>query len=228
MILVQVQVTVGVHKLAGLVAADLCHHHEQQRIAGNVEGHAEEQIAAALVELQAQAMLLALLLRGNHAELEQAVARGQRHAVHFGHIPCAYQMPAAPGIILQSVNQLGNLVNAAALAIRPGAPLAAVHGPQVAILIGPLIPDAHASLLQPAHIGTAFQKPEKLVNDRAQMQFLGREAREALAQITANLPTEHADSARAGPVFPAHPVGEHIIKQCQILMHSRIGLTIDD
>ena len=50
-------------KLAGLEIAHLRNHHRKQRIRRNVEGHAEEQIAAALVELQAQAVLLALFLR---------------------------------------------------------------------------------------------------------------------------------------------------------------------
>ena len=50
-ILVDVCIAKGVHELARLQAAHLRHHHRQQRIAGNVEGHAQENVGRALVEL---------------------------------------------------------------------------------------------------------------------------------------------------------------------------------
>ncbi len=49
MIGVQMQVAKGMHKLARAQAGDLGDHHCKQRVAGNVERHAEKQIRAALI-----------------------------------------------------------------------------------------------------------------------------------------------------------------------------------
>ena len=59
-----------------------------KRVAGDVEGHAEEQIGAALVKLAAQ-------LAVAHVELEEHVAGRQRHAVDLGDIPGAHDQAAA-------------------------------------------------------------------------------------------------------------------------------------
>ena len=77
---VEVRVAEGVHEVAGPVAADLRHHQGQQRVGGDVEGHAEEDVGAALVELAGQ-------LAVGDVELEQAVAGRQRHAVDVGRVP---------------------------------------------------------------------------------------------------------------------------------------------
>ena len=50
-----------------------------------------------------------------------------------------------------------------------------IDRPQVAALVGPIIPNAHAVLLQVFDVGVAGQEPKQLVYDRFQMQFLGRE-----------------------------------------------------
>ena len=51
MIEVQVRVADGVNEVAGLQARHLSHHHQQERIRGNVERHAQEGIRTALVHL---------------------------------------------------------------------------------------------------------------------------------------------------------------------------------
>ena len=51
---VEMQVAEGVDELAGLQAADLRDHQREQRVARDVERHAEKNIRAALVKLAAQ------------------------------------------------------------------------------------------------------------------------------------------------------------------------------
>ena len=48
-VLVDMRVAEGVHKVARLEVADLRHHHRQQGVAGNIEWHAQEDVGAALV-----------------------------------------------------------------------------------------------------------------------------------------------------------------------------------
>ena len=74
------RVAEGVDELAGLQAGDLRHHHGQQRIGGDVERHAEEDVGGALVELAGE-------LAVGDVELEQAVAGRQRLLVDVGRVP---------------------------------------------------------------------------------------------------------------------------------------------
>ena len=71
---VEVGVAEGVHEVARLEVADLGHHHRQQRVGGDVERHAEEDVGGALVELAGEPAV-------GDVELEQRVARRQRHRV---------------------------------------------------------------------------------------------------------------------------------------------------
>src|SRR5689334_19170892 len=70
---VEVRVAQRVHEIARLEARHLRDHHREQRVGGDVEGHAEEDVRAPLVELAGE-------LAVGHVELEERVARGERHA----------------------------------------------------------------------------------------------------------------------------------------------------
>ena len=76
------------------------------------------------------------------------------------------------------------------------APLHAVDRPEVAVGPGPLVPDRHAALLQPARVAVAAQEPQQLEDDRLEVHLLGRDERKALAQVEAHLVAEHAASCR--------------------------------
>ena len=52
---IQVRITERMHEIAGFEPGYLRHHHQQQRVRGDVERHAEENIGAALVKLARQA-----------------------------------------------------------------------------------------------------------------------------------------------------------------------------
>lgn len=95
---------------------------------------------------------------------------------------------------------------------------------ELTLLVGPLVPDADAALLEPAHVGVAAQEPQQLTDDRAQVQLLRREGREALRQVEAHLVAEDAPGARAGAVGLVHAVVPDVLEEVEVLTH---GATID-
>ena len=102
--------------------------------------------------------------------------------------------------MLDVIHRLLDLVDDRPVSGRPGAPLRAVNRPQIAILVGPLIPDADTIFLQIGGIGIAIEEPEQLVNDGAQVALLGSHQRETFRQIEAHLMAEQGDSTGAGTV----------------------------
>jgi hypothetical protein len=72
----------------------------------------------------------------------------------------------------------------------------AIDRPEIAVFVGPFVPDRNAVFLEIGDIGLALQEPQQLVDDRLEMQLLGREDRKALGQIETHLIAE--DRARAG------------------------------
>ncbi len=80
MVGVQVAVPAGPDELARLQVADLCHHQRQQRVAGDVERYAQEDISRALIELTAQLAVC-------HIELEQRMTGRQRHLIDQRRVP---------------------------------------------------------------------------------------------------------------------------------------------
>ena len=115
-----------------------------------------------------------------------------------------------------------DLVDCPAFRCRPCPPLAAIDRSQLAFGIFPLVPDRHAVFFQIPRIGFPPQKPQQLMNDRAQMEFLGRHARESLAQIIPRLSAENRNRASACPVGSPLAVGQHIAHQIMVSFHARI------
>src|SRR4051812_15531738 len=95
-------------------------------------------------------------------------------------------------------------------------PLIAIDGAKLALVVGPFIPDADATLLQPFHIGVAAQEPEQLIDDGFEMQLLRREERKALREAKAQLPAEHRERAGARTVGFTGAMREHVVEQVQI------------
>ncbi len=209
---IQVRIAQRVHEIADAQAGGLRHHVGQQRVAGDVERHAEEDVAAALVQLAAE-------LAVDHVELEQAVARHQRHLRQFRHVPGADHQAPRVGIALDFVHQPLHLVDLAAVGAGPAPPLLAVHRAEFALRVGPLVPDADLVVLEVGDVGFALQEPQQLVHDRAQVQLLGGHQREAGVEIEAHLPAEHAARAGAGAVGFLRAVLEHVAQQVQVGLH---------
>ena len=97
----------GVHKVAGRQATNLGHHQGEQRIGGDVEGHPEKEVGAALVKLAGKPPI-------GHVELKQGMAGRQGHAVHFRHVPSADDVPTGVGIVLDAPHHLADLIDGAA------------------------------------------------------------------------------------------------------------------
>ena len=55
-------------------------------------------------------------------------------------------------------------------------------------------------LLQIFHVGVACDKPQEFIYDGLQVQFLGCQKRESLAEVEAHLVAEHALRAGTGAV----------------------------
>ncbi len=168
MVEVEVRVARGVNEVTRLQSCDLRHHLKQQGIAGNVERHAKERVSAALIELQREAAI-------GDVELEDGVARRKRHAVHLGHIPRRDNHASRVRIVFQLLHHLADLVDGTALLVGPCTPLVSVDGSKLAILVGPLVPNGDAMLLQPTDVGVATKEPQQLVDDGLEVEFLGGE-----------------------------------------------------
>ena len=80
MVGVEVAIAAGPHEHAGLQPALPRQHMGQQRIAGDIERHSDEEIRAALVELEVEPAV-------GRLGLEQAVAGRQRHPLDLARVP---------------------------------------------------------------------------------------------------------------------------------------------
>ena len=116
------QVTEGMHEIAHLKTAHLSHHVSQERVTGDIEGHAQEQIGAALIELATELPL-------TDVKLEKRVAGRQRHGIHLGRIPGADDEPATVGVLANLRDDLIDLMNRTSISPAPIGPLGPVHAP---------------------------------------------------------------------------------------------------
>ncbi len=198
MIPVKMQIAKSVNEFTARQAADLRHHHGEERIARDVEGHAEKKIGAALVKLATERAVL-------DVKLKKRVAGRQRHRLDFGRIPGGDDEAATVGVLFDLFDDTLDLVDVFAVRPAPVAPLRAVDAAEVALLVGPFVPDADAAFLQISDVGVAAQKPEQLVNDRLEVQLLGREKGKRFAQIEAGLGAENGKGPGAGAIVLRAP-----------------------
>ena len=153
---VDVAVADGVHKLAGFQVAAVCNQPGQQRVAGDVERHAQTHVGRTLVQVARQLVVA-------NIKLDHHVARRQRHQVEVRRVPCGHDDAAAVRVGLDLVDDLAELVDALALVVGVhvdilGAempPLEAVHRAQVADLAV-----VQASLVQELARGVGVPDPD--------------------------------------------------------------------
>ena len=209
---VNMRVAQRVDEFARLQTAHLGNHHGQKRVAGDVERHAEEDVRAALVELAGQFAV------GN-VKLKQCVAGRQGHFVNQRGIPGRYNQAAGIGFFLDLLHHVGDLVDVAAVGRGPATPLVAVNRAQVAVFVRPFVPDGNVVVFQVFDVGIAFEEPQQLVDNRAQVEFFGGQKRETLRQIEAHLVAEHGARAGAGAVGFVVAVLHDVAHQAEILFH---------
>jgi hypothetical protein len=143
-ICVEVQVAKSMDKIARAQAANLGDHEGKERVAGDIEGDAEKEIGAALVELATEFAIA-------HVKLEKSVAGGEGHLLDFADVPCADDEAAAIGVFADLGDYLVDLVDGTAIGGVPSAPLGAVYGAEVALGVRPFVPDGDSVLLKPAN-----------------------------------------------------------------------------
>ena len=95
----------------------------------------------------------------------------------------------------------------------------AVDRAEVAVLVGPFVPDPHAVVVEIFDVGVAAQEPEQLVDDRLECSFLVVISGKPSREIEAHLMAEHRQRAGAGAVALLDAVGEHVFHQFEILPH---------
>src|SRR6185312_2688052 len=112
----------------------------------------------------------------------------------------------------------------------PAAPLLAIHRAEIAVRIGPLVPDAHAVLFQVADVGVATQEPDQLMHDRLQVQLLRRDQRKAFIEVEAHLPAEHAACTGASAIRLDRSMLQYVTEEIEVLAHggSFVGCSRDE
>src|SRR5215813_8827275 len=94
-----------------------------------------------------------------------------------------------------------------------------IHRAEVATLVGPLIPDRDAMIVEIFDIGIAGEEPEQLVDDRLGVQLLGGDEREAVSEVEPHLVAEYGERAGTGPVALLDAVRKNAFHQVVVLAH---------
>ena len=147
------------------------------------------------------------------------MAGRERHFRKLRHVPGADHEAPRIGIAPDFVDEPGNLIDGLAVRALPAPPLLAVNRSEVAVRIGPFVPDRDAVFLQVGDVRFAAQEPEQFVDDRLQVQFLGRDQRKTVGEIETQLPAEQRARAGAGAVGFLRAVFQHVAQQFEVLPH---------
>ena len=95
-------------------------------------------------------------------------------------------------MILNKIDEVGNLIYHPSVGGFPGPPLLSIDRAEIAVLIGPLVPDVDAVVGEKLDVGVALQEPEKFVDNPFQEHFLGCEKGESVLEIEPHLVAEDA------------------------------------
>lgn len=173
MVVVDVNISKGVHEVPELEACYLRDHAGQQGVGRDVERDAQEQVGASLIKLAGQ-------LPVDDIELEQRMARGKLHLPYLHRVPPGYDQAPAVRVGLDPLHHVGKLVDSfdlyggdllnyhvSPLSDFPHrkvyraevAPLLSVDGAQVAVLVRPFVPDPNPVLLQGLDVCVSRNKP---------------------------------------------------------------------
>ena len=95
-----------------------------------------------------------------------------------------------------------------------------VDGPQITVLIRPLVPYGDPVFVKILDVGVTIQKPKQFIDNRFEMQFLGSENRKPSAQVKTHLMAEDALGSDASAIAAEHSSLAHMAKKIKILLHS--------
>ena len=147
------------------------------------------------------------------------MAGRQRHVLDIAGVPGGDDVAARIGIVFQAVQQAGDLVDLASVRGFPVSPLMAVDRAEVAVFVGPFVPDAYAVFLQGTDVGVAAQEPQQLMDDRPEVQLLGGQYGETGRQVKTHLPAKHRAGASAGAVGFFAAVFINMAHQVEVDLH---------
>jgi len=150
------------------------------------------------------------------------VAGREPHAFEVAHVPGRDDQAAAVGIAGQFAEHVGELVVGATVGALPGTPLPAVDRAEVAIEVGPFVPDRDAVPVQIADIGVAAEEPQQLVHDGFEMKLLGRDEGETLGEVETQLRPEDRQGAGPGPVLLGCSLGQHGVEEIEVALHALV------
>lgn len=117
------------------------------------------------------------------------------------------------------MNGIFNLVDDSAILGLPTSPLLAVDGAEVPVFIGPCVPYFYTVFLEIAHVGVAFEKPQKFVHDGREMEFLCGDHGESIGEVKSHLVTEDRTCPGTGSVALFHTVVQDVLHQVKVGSH---------
>src|SRR6185503_312731 len=101
---IEMRIAQRMNELAGLEPADMRDHVGEERIGGDVERNADEDVGGSLIELTRELAVADI-------ELEQAMARRQGHAVDIGRVPRRHDEAARIRVLADAGDDIGDLVD---------------------------------------------------------------------------------------------------------------------
>src|ERR1700737_3612318 len=102
------------------------------------------------------------------------MARRQRHLPDFARIPGRNNQSTAIRISPDIIGHFEDLINRIAVGCSPVTPLCTIDAPQIAIFVGPFVPDRDPVFIEKLDVGLTPQEPKKLENNRPKMHAFGR------------------------------------------------------
>mmetsp|Transcript_20028 Transcript_20028/g.76724 ORF Transcript_20028/g.76724 Transcript_20028/m.76724 type:complete len:245 (+) Transcript_20028:255-989(+) len=230
--MVQIHVGVAEHmrEPAGLIASDVGKHVGESGVGGDVEWHAEKEVATPLVQLAVQVLVLA------HIELRQQMARRQCHLRKVLRVPRRKQDPARVRVLPDQPYNLRQLVLSLATVVRitPGvcgtevAPLKAIDGAEVAFfVVGEAalveefaaavgIPEVDTPCLQVCHCRAARDEPQQLSKDLGNEYLLRGDDGQAVGDVKHHALAEEGARADPSPVAPHLSLQENSADEVEI------------
>src|SRR3989344_2406129 len=170
MVQINVCISQSMDKFPGFEMCYLGDHHRQKRVGCDIERHAEKHVGRPLIKLSRQ-------LAASYIKLEKQMTRWRRgfsttyKILQVGDVPRGHYDSSShrcAWILLQSLNLIYgglNLIVGFTVVAFPGRPLFAVNRPELSLLICPLVPDAHAVIIEIFDVGIAAQEPQQFVNN---------------------------------------------------------------
>src|ERR1051325_11178125 len=147
------------------------------------------------------------------------MARWERHLFDLANVPGTDHQPATVGILVDLLDDFVALVDGTAIGSSPIAPLGAIDTAEIALGVGPFVPDSHAVLVEIFDVGIAAEKPEQFVDDRFEMELLRGEEWKACVERKAGLRAENGISAGACSVGFEFALLENEREQIKVWLH---------